>query len=94
MILLDFSNTTLPTVIHSRGWESLCEIPVSCPTVIIQEFYSNMHSFDTSIPRFVTQVRGTHIVVTPKIIFNVLHVPRVLHPDYPSCPHLRTVSKR
>ena len=94
MILLDFSNTILPTVIHSRGWESLCEIPVSCPTVIIQEFYSNMHSFDTSIPRFVTQVRGTHIVVTPKIIFNVLHVPRVLHPDYPSCPHLRTVSKR
>ena len=54
VVLLNFSNTTLPTVIHSRGWESLCEIPVRCPTVIIQEFYSNMHSFNTSIPQFVT----------------------------------------
>ena len=54
VVLSNFSNTTLPTVIHSRGWESLCEIPVRCPTVIIQEFYSNMHSFDTSISQFVT----------------------------------------
>ena len=54
VVLSNFSNTTLPTVIHSRGWESLCEIPVRCPTVIIQEFYSNMHSFNTSIPQFVT----------------------------------------
>ena len=43
VILSNFSDTTLPIVIHSRGWESLCEIPVSCPTMIIQEFYSNMH---------------------------------------------------
>ena len=50
MILLDFFDTTLPTIIHSRGWESLCEILVSCPIVIIQEFYSNIHGFDTSIP--------------------------------------------
>ena len=35
MILSNFSNTTLPTIIHSMGWESLCEIPISCPTVII-----------------------------------------------------------
>ena len=56
MILSYFSNTTLPIFIHNRGWESLCEIPVSCPTMIIQEFYSNMHGFDTSIPQFVTQV--------------------------------------
>ena len=56
MILLNFSNTTLPTIIHSWGWQSLCEIPVSCPTMIIHEFYYNMHGFDTSIPRFITQV--------------------------------------
>ena len=56
VILLDFSDTALPTIIHSQGWESLCEIPVSCPTMIIQEFYSNMHGFDTSIPRIVMQV--------------------------------------
>jgi len=52
-----------------------------------------MHSFDTSIPRFITQVRGTRIVVTPEIVSEILHVPRVSHPDYPTCPRLRTVSK-
>ena len=93
MILSDFSNTTPPTVIHSRGWESLCKSPVSCHIVIIQEFYSNMHGFVTSIPRFVTQVRGICIVVTSELIFEVLHVPRVSHPNYPRCPHLRIVSK-
>ena len=56
VILLNFFDTTLPTVIHSKGWESLCEIPVNCPTMIIQEFYSNMHDFNTFIPWFVTQV--------------------------------------
>ena len=38
-------------------------------------------------------VRGTRIVVTPDIVSEVLHIPRVVHPDYPSCDHLRTVSK-
>ena len=65
VILLDFSDTALPIVIHSRGWESLCEILVSCPLMIIQEFYSNMHGFDSSVPWFITHVRGTRIVVTP-----------------------------
>ena len=35
VILLNFSDTDLPTVIHRQGWESLCKIPVSCPIVII-----------------------------------------------------------
>ena len=61
--------------------------------MIIQEFYSNMHGFDSSVPSFITHVRGTHIVFTPELIIEVLHVLRVLHPDYPECPHLRTVSK-
>ena len=52
-----------------------------------------MHRFDTSVPRFITRVRGTYIVVTPDIVSKVLHVPRVTYPDYPSCDHLRTVSK-
>ena len=93
VILLDFSDINLPTVIHSRGWESLCDIPVTCPSVIIQEFYSNMHEIDTSVPHFFSCIRGTHIVVTPKIVTEVLHVPRVAHPDNPSCECLRTVSK-
>ena len=56
VILLDFSNTDLPTIIYSKGWESLCGISVTCPSVIIQEFYSNMHRFEYSVPQFITRV--------------------------------------
>ena len=93
VVLSDFSDTDLPTVIHSRGWKSLCDILVTCPSVIIQELYSNMHGIDTSIPHFFSRVRGTRFVVTQEIVSEVLHVPRVAHPDYPSCKRMRTVSK-
>ena len=93
VILSDFSNTNLPTIIHSKGWESLCDVLVTCPSVLIQEFYSNMHGFDYSVPCFVTCVRGTRIVVTPDIVSDVLRVLRLEHPDYPGCDHLRTMSK-
>ena len=93
VILSDFSDTDLPTVIHSWGWELLCDFLVTCPSVLIQEFYSNMHGFDYSIPLFVTRVRGTSIVVTPDIVSDVLHVPRVKHPNYLGYERLRTVSK-
>ncbi|KAL0010449.1 hypothetical protein SO802_005557 [Lithocarpus litseifolius] len=63
------------------------------PSVIIQEFYSNIHRFDTFVPYFFSRVRGTRIVVTPDIVSEVLHVPRVKHLDYPGCNRLRTVSK-
>ena len=65
VILADFANTDLPSVIHSRGWESLCGVPITCLSVLIQEFYSNMHGFDFSVPLFSTHVWGTRIVVTP-----------------------------
>ena len=52
-----------------------------------------MHGFDYSIPFLVTRVRGMGIVVTLDIVFEVLYVPRVAHPDYPSCESLRIVSK-
>ena len=61
--------------------------------MLIQEFYSIIHGIDTSVPQFATTFRGTHIVVTPDLISEVLHVPRVAHPDYPSCERLRTVSR-
>ena len=35
VILSDFAYTDLPSVIHSRGWESLCDVPVTCPLVLI-----------------------------------------------------------
>ena len=61
--------------------------------MIIQDFYSNMHGFDYSIPQFVTRVRGILIVVTSDMVSKVLHVPKVAHPDYLGCEHLRIVSK-
>ena len=68
VILSDFSNTDLTTVIYSRGLESLCDISVTCSSMIIQEFYSNMHGSDTSVPHFSTHVQGMRIVVTPNIV--------------------------
>ena len=93
VILSDFSDTNLPIVIHSKGWESLCDVSVTCPSVLIQELYSNMHGFDYLVPFFVTFVRGTCIVVILDIISDVLHVPWVAHPDYPGFERLNTVSK-
>ena len=33
--LCDFSDTNLPTVIHSKGWKSLCDILITCPSLLI-----------------------------------------------------------
>ena len=93
VILSDFADIDLPSVIHSKGWESLCDVPVTCPLVLIQEFYSNMHEIDRSVLLFFTRIRGMHIPVTPQLVADVLHVPRIEFPDYPSCERLRTVSR-
>ena len=89
----DFVDTNFPSIIHSRGWESLCDILVTCPLVLIQEFYPNMHEIDRSVPIFFTRVRGTCIPITPQLVTDVLRVPRIEFPDYPSCEHLRTMSR-
>ena len=52
-----------------------------------------MHGFYYSVPQFVTRVRGTHIVVTPDLISEVLHVPRVAYPDYLGHDQLKTMYK-
>ena len=52
-----------------------------------------MHEIDRSVPFFFTRVRGTHIPVTPQLVADVLKVPRIEFPNYPSCERLRTVSK-
>ena len=93
VILSDFADTDLPSVIHSRGWESLCDVLVTCPLVLIQEFYSNMHGINRLVPLFFTRIRGTHIPITPQLVAEVLQVPRIEFPDYPSCERLRTMSK-
>ena len=52
-----------------------------------------MHGIDRSIPLFFTCIQGTCILVTPQLVADVLHVPRIEFLDYPSCEHLRTVSR-
>ena len=52
-----------------------------------------MHEIDSSVPLFHTRVRDTRIVDISQLVADVLHVPRVEHPDYPECDRLRTVSK-
>ena len=35
VILADFADTDLPTIIHNREWESLCDVPITCPLMLI-----------------------------------------------------------
>ena len=35
VILADFTDIDLPIIIHSWGWESLCDVPIICPFVLI-----------------------------------------------------------
>uniref|UniRef100_A0A7N2KL33 Beta-glucosidase n=1 Tax=Quercus lobata TaxID=97700 RepID=A0A7N2KL33_QUELO len=76
VILTDFADTDLPTVIHSRGWESLCDVLVTCPLMIIQEFYSNMHQIDPLVPLFFTCIRDSAScdkLIFPSAIARILH---------------------
>ena len=93
VILADFADIDLPTVIHSREWESPCDVPITCLLVLIQDFYSNMHGIDRSVPLFFTSIRGMCILVTPQLVTDVLRVPRIEFPNYPSCERLWTMSK-
>ena len=93
VILADFADIDLLDVIHSWGWESLCDVLVTCPSVLIQEFYSNMHGLDSSVPLFYTRVRSMRIIVTPELVSDMLRVLKVEHPDYPGCECLRTMSE-
>ena len=52
-----------------------------------------MHGFDNSIPQFFTRVQGMCMVITLDIVFEVLHVPKVAHPNYLGCERLQIVSK-
>ena len=52
-----------------------------------------MHGIDRSVPLFFTRIRGTCILVTSQLVADVLRVPRIEFPNYPSYERLRTVSK-
>ena len=52
-----------------------------------------MHEIDRSVPLFFTHVRGTRIPIIPQLLADVLWVPRIEFPNYPSCERLRTVSR-
>ena len=52
-----------------------------------------MHEIDRSVPLFFTRVRDTRIPITLQLVADVLRVPRVEFPDYPSYERLWAVSK-
>ena len=52
-----------------------------------------MHGIDRSRPLFFTRVRGTHIPIPPQLVADVLRVPKIEFPNYPSYERLRTVSR-
>ena len=52
-----------------------------------------MHRIDRLVPLFFTPVRGMRILVTLQLVTDVLRIPRIKFPDYPSCEHMRTVSR-
>jgi len=52
-----------------------------------------MHAIDTFVPWFTIVFHGTCIVITLNLIFEVLHVPKVDHPNYPSHPRLFSNSR-
>ena len=52
-----------------------------------------MHTIDASVPGFTMVFQGTRIVVTSKLISEVLHVPRVDRLDYPSHQRLFSISR-
>ena len=59
---------TLPTLTFPLSFtvgDVSSDVLVTCPLVLIQEFYSNMHEIDRSVPLFFTHVRGTRIPITP-----------------------------
>ena len=52
-----------------------------------------MHTIDTFVLWVSMVFRGTRIVVTSNFISEVLQVPRVDHPDYPSHRRLSSISR-
>ena len=52
-----------------------------------------MHEINRSVPLFFTRIRGTRIPITQQLVADVLRVPRVEFPDYPSYERLWAVSK-
>ena len=52
-----------------------------------------MHGIDHLVPFFFTRIRGTRIPITPQLVADVLQVPRIEFPDYPSYECLRAVSR-
>ena len=58
------------------------------PGVLLQHARDRL--FGTSL---FYRVRGMRILITPQLVADVLHVPRIEFPDYPNCEHLKTVSR-
>ena len=77
----------------SRGWEFLCERPVTYPSMFIKSFAP---IYKMSILLYLGSLHKFHvtcIVVTPELISDVLQVPRVDSPNYLASLVLRALSR-
>ena len=52
-----------------------------------------MQRIDRLVPLFFTRIRGTRIPVTSQFFADVLRVPRIEFPNYPSFERLQTMFK-
>ena len=91
-LLSKLSNIAVPETFQSCGLEFLCEQLTTCPLVYVQDFYSNIYIVNTFVPMFTTSVQGTCIFVTPKLISELVHVPRVAKSKHPNAPVFASLS--
>ena len=92
-LLSKLSNIAVPETFQSCGLEFLCEQLTTCPLVYVQDFYSNIYIVNTFVPMFTTSVQGTCIFVTPKLISELVHVPRVAKSKHPNAPVFAPLSR-
>ena len=90
---LTFQTLLYPVHLTLRNGLLFVRNPQGVPTYSYRSFYSNVHAINISIPRFTIVFQGTCIVVTSKLIFEVLHVLIMDRLDYPSHRHLSFISK-
>lgn len=71
----------LDATFTSRGWEPLLVELTPHPSLLVQEFYTDIH--DVSRSTFKVFLRGKMIKITPDVISSLVHTPRVVHPLFP-----------
>lgn len=82
VIMSDLS-PDLATIFTSRGWEPLLEELTLHSSLLVHEFYTNIH--DVSGSNFRVFLRDRTVKITSDIILSLIHIPRVVHPPSRFC---------